>query len=76
MNHEDTGKTLLAIGIALCLVGGLIWRFGDRIKGLGRLPGDFIYEGEHFKFYFPLTTLVLLNGLLWLILKIWEKVSK
>lgn len=70
MSHEGIGKTLLAIGLAFGVAGALIWKFGDRLKGLGRLPGDLAYEGEHFKLYFPLTTLLLLNGAWWLILKI------
>jgi hypothetical protein len=76
MNQEVTGKTLLAIGMLLCLVGGIVWKFGDRLKWIGRLPGDLHYEGEHFRFYFPLTTLLLLNGLIWGILKIKNWISK
>ena len=70
MTYEGTGKTLLVVGVVICLVGGLLWRFGDHLKWLGHLPGDLSYEGQHFKFYFPLTTLLLLNGVLWLILKL------
>ncbi len=70
MTYEGTGKTLLAVGVVICLVGGLLWKFGGNLKWLGHLPGDLSYEGQHFKFYFPLTTLLLLNGVLWLILKL------
>ena len=70
MTYEGTGKTLLAVGVVICLVGGLLWKFGGHLKWLGHLPGDLSYEGQHFKFYFPLTTLLLLNGVLWLILKL------
>lgn len=76
MNQEGIGKSLFAVGIALCLTGVLIWKFGDRIKGFGHLPGDFTYEGEQFKFYFPVTTLLLLNAAFWLILKIKDWLSR
>jgi hypothetical protein len=70
MSQEGTGKILLVIGVAICLAGLLIWKFGDRLTWVGRLPGDVTYEGEHIKFYFPLTTLLLLNGIFWLLLKL------
>jgi hypothetical protein len=76
MTQEGTGKALLAVGIVFCLAGGLLWGFGDRLKWLGHLPGDFSYEGPNFKFYFPLTTILLLNGVFWLLLKLKEWFSK
>lgn len=76
MTQEESGKTLLVIGVILCLVGGLLWGLGDRLKWLGHLPGDFSYEKQNFKFYFPFTTILILNGLVWLILKIKDWFSK
>ncbi len=59
-------RLLIVIGI-LCLVAGLLWPVIDRI-GLGRLPGDIVIEREHFRFYFPLATGLLLSVLVSLIL--------
>ncbi|MDY6941400.1 MAG: DUF2905 domain-containing protein [Pseudomonadota bacterium] len=52
-------KTLILIGVVLVLVG-LAWP-AIRRSGLGRLPGDFVFSGEHFSFYFPLTTSILVS---------------
>ena len=66
------GKWLLFAGILLAAFGGLLWASGI-LPFLGRLPGDIRYEGEHFKFYFPLATCLLLSLMgsliLWLISK-------
>jgi hypothetical protein len=35
--------------------------FGPAIPWLGRLPGDIRIEGEHTRFYFPITTCVVLS---------------
>ena len=76
MPPEQSGKILLTIGIGLCIVGILLWKFGDRLKWIGHLPGDLTYEGSQFRFYFPFTTLLLLNGIFWLLVKIKDWLSK
>ncbi len=58
-------KALVFLGLALVAVG-LAWPLLSRI-GFGRLPGDIVVERENFRFYFPLTTLVLANLLLWVL---------
>lgn len=40
---------------------------------LGRLPGDIRIEREHFRFYFPITTMILLSLLLNLILRVIQR---
>jgi hypothetical protein len=52
-------RTLIIIGITLVVVG-LAWPWLARI-GLGRLPGDIVIERENFRFYFPLTTAILIS---------------
>ena len=58
----EIGKFLILWGIILVFLGA-IWLLGERI-GLGRLPGDIVFRGEQFTFYFPLATCVLLSLLL------------
>jgi len=60
------GKYLLVIGIVL-IVLGLIILYGPKIPYIGRLPGDIIIKRGNFRFYFPLTTCVLLSLILMLI---------
>ena len=58
---STTGKWMLAAGLALAAVGGLVWLVGRLGLPLGRLPGDFRIERDGFLFYFPLATCALLS---------------
>lgn len=63
-------KTLIIVGVLLVLMG-ILWPWLSAI-GLGRLPGDIVIERENFRFYFPLTTCVLISLVLtviWLIFR-------
>ncbi|HHC71656.1 MAG TPA: DUF2905 domain-containing protein [Thiotrichales bacterium] len=55
-------KTLLILGIVLLLIG-LLWPWLTKL-GLGRLPGDIVIERDNFRFYFPITTSILVSILL------------
>lgn len=52
-------KILIGIGVLLVLLG-LIWPWVEKL-GLGRLPGDIVIEEENYRFYFPLTTMVIIS---------------
>lgn len=61
------GKLLIAAGAGAMAVG-LLLVFGDRLPGsgswfgwIGRLPGDISVKREHFSFYFPLATSLILS---------------
>lgn len=64
-------RTLIIIGI-IVLVLGLAWPWLARI-GLGKLPGDIIVERENFRFYFPLTTSIVVSIVLTLLLWFFRK---
>ena len=61
-------RMLILAGLAL-IAAGVVWSIAERF-GLGRLPGDVAIERENFRFYFPLTTSILisivLSALVWL----------
>lgn len=61
------GRMLIGIGLFL-LVAGVVIIAGDRLLGLGRLPGDIVIRRGSFTFYFPVVTSILLSVLLSLIL--------
>lgn len=61
------GKILVLAGILIVLIGLVIWLGGDKIGWLGRLPGDIRIERENFRFYFPITTMILLSVVLSLV---------
>jgi hypothetical protein len=69
---NDIGKALIVIGIALIVVGAF-FLLGGKVPWFGRLPGDIRVEREHFRFYFPVTTCliisVVLTLLFWLLRK-------
>ena len=64
-------RLLIILGLIL-VVSGLLWPWLSRL-GLGRLPGDILIEKENFRFYFPLTTSIIISLLLsllfWLLRK-------
>jgi len=65
---NDVGKILVIIGVALVVLGGLIWFGGKLNLPLGRLPGDVRIERDNFKFYFPLATCLLISAVLTLVM--------
>lgn len=66
------GKMLIVIGSVTAVIG-LLMVFGDKIPFIGRLPGDFRFEGKNFSFYFPLATSILISLLLTLILALFNR---
>lgn len=64
-------KTLITIGIILVLLG-LCWPLWQKLN-LGRLPGDFVFKSENFKFYFPLTTSIVISVVLSIIFWFFKK---
>lgn len=56
----DIGRLLIVCGAILVAVGVLLVLAG-KIPGLGRLPGDIYYKGDHVTFYFPLVTCLLIS---------------
>lgn len=52
-------RTLIILG-AVLLVVGLLWPWIQKF-GLGRLPGDIAIERENFRFFFPLTTSIIIS---------------
>ena len=60
---NDLGKSIIAIGIVLVIVGVIITVAG-KMPGVGKLPGDIFIKKENFSFYFPLTTCILLSIIL------------
>jgi hypothetical protein len=72
--NQDTGKYILFFGLLIVVIGGLIYFFHDRLHWIGRLPGDIRVERENFRFYFPITTMIifsiLLSGIIWLVRKV------
>ncbi len=68
------GRWLILAGLVLVVLGILLGytNFFSYLR-LGRLPGDINVRREHFRFYFPVTTCVLLSLVLTFILYLFRK---
>lgn len=71
---QQTGKYILLIGGAIVLVGLIVYFFGDKLHWIGRLPGDIRVERKNFRFYFPLTTMIVLSLLLTLLINLIRRI--
>jgi hypothetical protein len=52
-------RILIIAGLVLIALG-LLWPWLTKL-GLGRLPGDIAIEHENFRFYFPITTSIIIS---------------
>ncbi|MEZ4746302.1 MAG: DUF2905 domain-containing protein [Calditrichia bacterium] len=69
---QSLGKALLVAGAVLMVIGVLLM-WGNRIPLIGKLPGDIIFQRKNFTFYFPLTSLIILNLLILIVVWIIRK---
>jgi len=62
-------KGLIVLGVVIVLAG-VAWPWLSKLP-LGRLPGDIVVDRENIRFYFPVTTMIIvslvLSVLFWLI---------
>lgn len=72
--NAETGKYIITGGVLVVIAGTVVYFFHNRLHWIGRLPGDIRIEKENFRFYFPLTTMILLSiglsFLIWLLRKL------
>lgn len=71
--NSDTGKWIILLGIIIVAMGMVIYFFHDKLHWLGKLPGDIRIEKENVRFYFPITTMIIVSILLTLIVNIIKK---
>ena len=69
---HDLGKFIVIIGIAVTVVGLMLWT-GFAPKWLGRLPGDIRIEREQSAFYFPIVTCIIVSIVVSVLLSIFRK---
>lgn len=68
----DLGKMLIFVGLIIAGIGAVLVS-GIGTGWLGKLPGDFAVEKPNFRFYFPLTTCLLISALLTLIMWLFKR---
>jgi hypothetical protein len=64
-------KTLIIVGLMI-VVAGLGWPWLSKIP-FGRLPGDIVIDKPGLKVFFPITSMLLVSGLVSLILWLFRK---
>jgi hypothetical protein len=64
-------RVLIVIGLLIVAVG-LAWPWISKLP-LGRLPGDIIVDRPGFKFFMPITTMIIVSIVLSLILWLLRK---
>jgi len=70
---QSTGKYIIAAGFILVILGAAVYLLGNKLQWLGKLPGDIRLERQNFKFFFPITTLIIVSVVLNLIIVIIRK---
>jgi hypothetical protein len=70
---ERVGKLVIITGIVIVVAGVVIWLLGDKLRFLGRLPGDIRIERENVRVFIPITTMILVSVVLSLILWLIQK---
>ncbi len=74
---ESIARIFLILGLFFFVLGGIFYLLSSHqfpfLKFLGKLPGDIFIEKENFRFYFPITTSLLLSILLSLLLYLVSK---
>jgi len=71
--NSEAGKWIIIAGLLIVLAGIIIYFFHDKLHWLGHLPGDINIVKENFRFYFPITTMILLSVILSLIVALVKK---
>ncbi|MEO6870207.1 MAG: DUF2905 domain-containing protein [Ginsengibacter sp.] len=70
---QQTGKYIVIAGVLLVVTGIVIYFFHDSLKWIGRLPGDIRIEKKNFRFYFPITTMIIFSLALTMVMTIIRK---
>jgi uncharacterized membrane protein YidH (DUF202 family) len=68
----EIGKLLVFAGIALAVVGALLWS-GVGKGWLGQMPGDIHYTRGNFSFHFPIVTCIVLSIVLTVLMRLFRK---
>lgn len=66
--NPQLGKQLIIIGGMVVILGIVLYFFSDKLRWFGRLPGDIRIEKENVRFYFPVTSMLIISLVISLLL--------
>jgi hypothetical protein len=69
MDFQSLGRLMLIIGLAISLIGAVIWMAG-RFFNLGGLPGDIRIESSGLTCFVPIASMILLSIVLTIIINV------
>lgn len=67
---SQIGRWIMVIGVALFLMGALVWGLSKVGVSLGRLPGDFRVERGNLSCFLPLASSIVFSLLITLIINL------
>ena len=67
------GKIIIIIGLVVLVVGVILQFAPQLLSWFGKLPGDIKYEKGNTKFFFPITTMIIVSIVLSLLLRFFGK---
>ena len=73
--NSQFGKYVVITGIVIVIIGIIIYFFSNKLNWIGRLPGDIRIEKDNFRFYFPITTMIIASILITIIIQIIKRIS-
>lgn len=66
MSSVSAGPMLVMLGLAIVLIGLMVWSGG--LSWFGRLPGDIRIEREAMRIYIPIVSMLVISVVLSLVL--------
>ncbi len=70
---QEYGKYIVGLGVLIILIGIIVAFFGNKLGWIGNLPGDIRVDRDNFKFYMPITTMILFSVLLSVLMRLFRK---
>ncbi|HHE38917.1 MAG TPA: DUF2905 domain-containing protein [Candidatus Cloacimonetes bacterium] len=69
---KEISTILIIFGVLIILIG-LLMRYTSILSFLGKLPGDIRVEKSNFKFFFPITSMIIISIIINIIIRIFKK---
>ena len=69
---SSLGKVFIIIGVVIAGIG-IILVLTPKVPWLGKLPGDILIKKDNFRFYFPVTTCIIISIILTLLFYLFRK---
>jgi hypothetical protein len=72
---QQAGKYIIILGVVIVIIGLIVLLFGNKLSWFGNLPGDISIKKENFRFYFPVTSMIIISVVLSFLLWIFSKIK-